>query len=226
MKIQTSLFDILTDNKNSEFNLRTLNDLELLSKIKGLLYIPEYITKEEHVLLWQSVNSENWLGDLKRRVQHYGYKYNYRARFIDYTMKIEDLPEWVMPLANNLHKEEYMPVIPDQLIVNEYKPGQGIASHIDCEPCFGDTIISLSLGSTCVMDFINKETKEKVEVLLEPRSLVVLKDDARYLWTHGITGKKADNFKGVKHNRKTRISLTFRNVILNSSENKYLKCNV
>ncbi len=219
--MQTSLFDSSeTEKKTSEFNPKSLNDLTLLSKIKGLLYIPEYITKEEHASFWQAVNAENWLGDLKRRVQHYGYKYDYKARFIDYTMKIGELPEWVMPLAKKLHKEEYMPVIPDQLIVNEYNQGQGIASHVDCEPCFGDTIISLSLGSTCVMDFINKETKEKVEVLLEPRSLVVLKDDARYLWTHGITGKKADNFKGVKHERKTRISLTFRNVILNNCETK------
>jgi alkylated DNA repair dioxygenase AlkB len=119
-----------------------------------------------------------------------------------------------MPFANKLHREGYMPQIPDQLIVNEYNPGQGIASHVDCEPCFGDTIISLSLGSTCIMDFINKRTKEKIEILLEPRSLVVLKDDARYQWTHGIVGKKADYFKGQKYERTTRISLTFRNVII------------
>lgn len=215
--MQISLFDNpATEKKISEINPKTLNDLASLSKIKGLLYIPEYITKEEHESFWQSVNAENWLGDLKRRVQHYGYKYDYKARFIDYSMKIGELPEWVIPFAKKLYQEGYMPAIPDQLIVNEYKQGQGIASHIDCEPCFGDTIISLSLGSTCVMEFTNKKTGEKIEVLLEPRSLVVLKDDARYLWTHGIKGKKADFFKGVKYERTTRISLTFRNVILNT----------
>lgn len=219
--MQISLFDSsATEKKTSEINPKTLNDLALLSKVKGLLYVPEYITKEEHASFWQFVNAENWLGDLKRRVQHYGYKYDYKARFIDYSMKIGELPEWVKPFAKKLYQEGYMPAIPDQLIVNEYKQGQGIASHVDCEPCFGDTIISLSLGSTCIMEFTNKETREKIEVLLEPRSLVVLKDDARYLWTHGITGKKADIFKGIKHERKTRISLTFRNVILNSCETK------
>lgn len=219
--MQISLFDSPEqENQTSVTNQKTLNDLELLSKVKGLLYIPEYITKEVHSLFWQSVNAENWLGDLKRRVQHYGYKYDYRARFIDYSMKIGELPEWVMPFAKKLYQDGHMPAIPDQLIVNEYKQGQGIASHVDCEPCFGDTIVSLSLGSTCIMEFTNMETREKIEVLLEPRSLVVLKDDARYLWTHGITGKKADKFKGIKHERKTRISLTFRNVILNSCETK------
>jgi alkylated DNA repair dioxygenase AlkB len=215
--MQMSLFENpATEKKTSVISPNTLNDLALLSKVKGLLYIPEYITKEEHDSFWQSVNAEHWLGDLKRRVQHYGYKYDYKARFIDYSMKIGELPEWIKPFAKKLYEDGYMPAIPDQLIVNEYKPGQGIASHIDCEPCFGDTIISLSLGSTCVMDFINKDTKEKVEVLLEPRSLVVLKNDARYLWTHGIAGKKADYFKGQKYKRTIRISLTFRNVILNS----------
>lgn len=219
--MQISLFENpVTEKKTSVISPKTLNDLALLSKVKGLLYIPEYITKEEHASFWQSVNAENWLGDLKRRVQHYGYKYDYKARFIDYSMKIGELPEWVTPLAKKLYQEGYMPAIPDQLIINEYKQGQGIASHVDCEPCFGDTIISLSLGSTCVMDFINKETKEKVKVLLEPRSLVVLKDDARYQWTHGITGKKSDYFKGLKHERTTRISLTFRNVILNTCATK------
>lgn len=215
--MQISLFDSpATEKTASEIKPKTLNDFVILSKIKGLLYIPDYITKEKHAFFWQSVNAENWLGDLKRRVQHYGYKYDYKFRFIDYSMKIGELPEWVAPLAEKLYQDGYMPATPDQLIVNEYKQGQGIASHVDCEPCFGDTIISLSLGSTCVMDFINKETKEKVEVLLEPRSLVVLKDEARYLWTHGITGKKSDYFKGQKHERATRISLTFRNVILNT----------
>lgn len=219
--MQISLFDnSATEKKTSDFDPKPLNDLALLSKVKGLLYIPEYITKEEHASFWKSVNAENWLGDLKRRVQHYGYKYDYKARFIDYSMKIGELPEWVAPLAKKLNQEGYMPAIPDQLIVNEYKQGQGIASHVDCEPCFGDTIISLSIGSTCIMEFTNKETKEKIQVFLEPRSLVVLKNDARYLWTHGISGKKADIFKGIKHERKTRISLTFRNVILNSCEMK------
>ena len=185
-----------------------------LNKIEGLQYIPNFITKEEHDSFLQCVNAETWLDDLKRRVQHYGYKYNYKARFIDYTMKTSDLPVWVLPFSQRLKKESYMEEVPDQLIVNEYKSGQGIANHIDCEPCFGDTVVALSLGSPCVMDFINKFTKEKIEVLLEPRGLIVLKNQARYDWTHGIVGRKTDVFQNVKIERKTRISLTFRTILL------------
>jgi alkylated DNA repair dioxygenase AlkB len=213
---QLSIFDIPQKTSNiSIVKPKTLNDISLLSNIKGLVYMPDYITQEEHNFLWQSVNAEKWLDDLKRRVQHYGYKYNYKARFIDYTMKIGELPSWVTSLAEKLKDNNFMQNTPDQLIINEYLAGQGIANHVDCEPCFGDTIISLSLGSTCVMDFINKYTKEKIDVLLEPRSLVILKDEARYEWTHGIQGRKSDFFKNQKYERNTRISLTFRNVIVN-----------
>ncbi len=213
---QLSIFDLLENNEKPIISTsKTLNDSSLLAKIKGLTYIPEYISQAEEDGLWKDINGEKWLDDLKRRVQHYGYKYNYKARYIDYSMKIGDLPNWVLPVAERLNAEKYMQAIPDQLIVNEYLAGQGIANHVDCEPCFGDTIVSLSLGSAYVMDFIHKYTKEKIEVLLEPRSLVILKDEARYLWTHGIQGKKADIFNNQKQERKTRISLTFRNIIIN-----------
>lgn len=218
---QLSMFDTIQLSDNQIVSKpKTLNNFSELSKIKGLIYIPEYITQEEHGILWKSVNSEKWLDDLKRRVQHYGYKYNYKSRFIDYSMKIGDLPNWVLPMAKRLKDEKYMQNIPDQLIINEYLAGQGIAAHIDCEPCFDNTIISLSLGSKCVMNFINKYSKEKIDVLLEPRSLVILQGEARYNWTHGISGKKSDVFKNQKYERQTRISLTFRNIILNSSLTK------
>lgn len=205
-----SLFDDSTIEKNPN----TINDLSSISKINGLIYIPEYISELEELFLLKSLNSEVWLGDLKRRVQHYGYKYDYKARFIDYSMKIGNLPEWVMPTAIKLKEDKLINEIPDQLIINEYEPGQGIANHIDCEPCFGETIISLSLGSNCVMLFKNKDSNEEFQVLLEPKSLVVLKEDARYKWTHGIVGKKTDIFNNVKYKRGTRVSLTFRNIIL------------
>jgi alkylated DNA repair dioxygenase AlkB len=129
-------------------------------------------------------------------------------------MFIGQLPSWSMKMANRLFDEKYISELPDQLIINEYEPGQGIANHVDCEPCFGETIISISLGSSCVMDFINLKTKQKVQVMLESGSLVVLSGEARHNWTHGIAQRKTDNFKGVKTNRRLRISMTFRKVTL------------
>ncbi|CEO17633.1 hypothetical protein RMONA_06370 [Rickettsia monacensis] len=53
-------------------------------------------------------------------------------------------------------------------------PGQGIASHIDCIPCFSDTICSLSLSGGCVMELTNY--KEKRFIALQPRRLLILKN--------------------------------------------------
>lgn len=183
--------------------------------IKGLYYVHDFISDSEHKEIWEAINKEKWLDDLKRRVQHYGYKYDYKKRSLDYSMYIGSIPTWTNFIAERIVEKGYMRKLPDQVIVNEYLSGQGIADHIDCEPCFEDTIISLSLGSPCVMDFKNKEDKKyKHEVLLEPKSLVVITDEARYKWTHGIPSREKDNWFGKIIYRKTRISLTFRKVIL------------
>ncbi len=216
--MQLSIFDTSSTQPIRKSNPQVLNSASTIARVSGLKYIPEFITKEEHHELWQAINREPWLTDLKRRVQHYGWKYDYKARSIDYSMFLGELPSWAKPFAERLTEFGYLSKVPDQLIINEYLPGQGIANHVDCEPCFGETIISVSLGSNCVMDFINLKTKEKLEVMLEPRSLVIISDEARHNWTHGIAARKSDNFNGIKTGRRLRISMTFRNVILNTCE--------
>lgn len=207
------LFNQDTDiiNLNEKNKTKVLNDIV---SIDGLTYISNFIDKLEEKNFVDAINSEKWLSDIKRRVQHYGYKYDYKARSIDYSMFIGQLPNWAMAIAQRLFDENHIAELPDQLIINEYEPGQGIANHVDCEPCFGDTIISISLGSSCVMDFINLRTKQKIEVMLKSGSLVVLSGEARHSWTHGIAPRKTDNFNGIKTGRRLRISMTFRKVTL------------
>jgi len=53
---------------------------------------------------------------------------------------------------------------------------------------------------------------------LRRRSIVSLKDDARYEWLHGIEKRKNDTVDGVTIPRKRRVSLTFRKVILSNEE--------
>lgn len=183
-------------------------------KIPGLIYHPDYITERQAVHLTTTIDAALWLTELKRRVQHYGYKYDYKARAISKEMHLGPLPDWAQSLADALHKNKHTNEIPDQLIINEYEPGQGIAAHIDCEPCFDNIIAIISLGSTYVMDFINRLTKEKISQPLAPRSLLILKDEARYEWQHMIAARKSDLINGTRQPRQRRLSLTFRNVIL------------
>jgi alkylated DNA repair dioxygenase AlkB len=98
----------------------------------------------------------------------------------------------------------------DQLIINEYKPGQGIAAHIDHEKFFGPIIICLTVFSGTEINFINKFNDLDVKTIrVEPRSLYIMSGDARYKYKHEICHRIEDH--GIK--RGTRISLTYRSVI-------------
>lgn len=182
--------------------------------ITGLIYIPNVIdTSTAHKLI-KCIDNESWRKDFKRRVQHYGYIYDYKRRTVDENMYLGKLPTWSEDITNFLATHADFGIQPDQMIINEYVPGQGIAHHVDCEPCFGDKIASLSLNSTCLMTFVHVQNNQTVELLLYPNSLLIMRDEARYDWKHGIPARKSDNFCGQKLKRNRRISITFRKVIL------------
>jgi alkylated DNA repair dioxygenase AlkB len=160
----------------------------------GLTLKENFITPAKEEELLNEIDKRPWLADLKRRVQHYGYKYDYHTKG-----KLGFLGE--VPL---FLKQIDVGFYFNQVIVNEYLQGQGIAPHIDLPSVFGKTIASLSLASSCNMDFIKGE--ERVSLLLPQRSLLILTDEARYNWKHGIKGAKSNITS-------RRVSITFREVI-------------
>lgn len=175
--------------------------------------IDDFVTDTEAVQLLASIDSCPWLDDLRRRVQHYGYRYDYRARRITDDAYLGALPEWLAGLAARIYGEGIFAKKPDQVIVNEYLPGQGIAAHVDCEPCFGDTIASLSLGSSCVMEFTELDGSRRLSATLHTNSLLILRGDARYGWKHGIPARRSDIIGTAQCPRERRISATFRTVV-------------
>ncbi|HWH00255.1 MAG TPA: alpha-ketoglutarate-dependent dioxygenase AlkB [Pilimelia sp.] len=178
-----------------------------LDRIVGLIYRPGFLGPSEQTELLQIVDAQPWSSQLRRRVQHYGYRYDYQRRTIGDEDGLGPLPAWALRLARRLGAES------DQLIVNEYLPGQGIASHVDSPSCFGDVVMSVSLGSTCVMTLNRPDDPDaSVALLLEPGSLLVLTDEARYAWRHGIPARRTDRVHGRVVSRGRRVSLTFRSV--------------
>lgn len=195
---------------------RPCNDPIEIRKIRGLQYIADYITEQEEQKLIKLIDLQEWDCTLQRRVQHYGYKYDYKARrVIKGESYLGPLPLFLDPLVDRIKRDSLMQKRADQVIINEYKKGQGISHHVDCEPCFKNTIISLSLGSSCIMTFKLGVDNINIPFFLERRSLILLKDDARYKYMHGIPARKTDTWTdGNKYKRDRRISLTFREVIL------------
>ncbi|TPG65334.1 alpha-ketoglutarate-dependent dioxygenase AlkB [Hymenobacter nivis] len=186
------------------------------TSIKGLQYLPDFITTRLQARLLELIDSSPWMDDLKRRVQHYGYRYDYKSRRIDRAQYLGPLPTWCEYYAEQFHAAGYfVDAPPDQVIVNEYEPGQGIAPHIDCTPCFDDTVISISLGSTCIMNLSRADDPTiTFDQVLMPGSAIILQEEARFQWKHGIKPVKADMVNGTRSARQRRVSLTFRKVRL------------
>lgn len=200
----------ISDTKNQKWVLKEH------SKIPGLYYCDSIIDEETESQLIKNINQSHWITELSRRVQHYGYRYDYKKRKINKNDYLGELPDWSKELEKdiwNAIKEKGLN-LPynkfDQLIVNEYKNNQGISAHVDCVPCFNDGIITLTLGCGGIMTFINKETNETHDIFLKQRSFAIMTGDSRYKWTHEINKSKNKYFT----NDTPRISLTYRKCIL------------
>jgi alkylated DNA repair dioxygenase AlkB len=183
---------------------------EASATIPGLRAIEDFIDAGEEAELLAWIDGEPWLDDLKRRVQHYGYRYDYRARRASTADYLGPLPTVLADLKGRMAKALDLDEELVQAIVNEYEPGQGIAAHIDCEPCFGPTICSLSLGSDVVMDW--QRGPVSFSLYVKRRALLAFADDARSAWTHGIKGRKSDQHALGAIARRRRVSVTFRSM--------------
>ena len=182
--------------------------------IRGLRYVSNYITEFQHDWLLNEIEKHEWGNFYQRRIQHYGESYYRDDDETDDERSVTEMPEWLKRLCLKLHTDGYMPVIANQALVSEYEPGQGIGSHIDKEACHMDTIISLSLGSSCVMELTNQDDEsQKVPIWLAPRSIAVLSEDAKTQWMHGIPSRKTDVWEGRKYERGRRVSITFRSLM-------------
>ena len=196
----------------TQLDLKIIQESNTLS-IRGLTYIPNYVTIAQQNQLLNVIDQQIWSlesVESKRRIQQHGYRYEYQNDILVACVYLGFLPDWADSIAKGLYSEGLTELVLDQMTVNEYEPGQGLTSHIDCVTCFGDTIITLSLGSSYVMEFTHFQTKETRELLLLPGSLLVLKGEARYFWLHSVTPREKDIYKGREYLRSRRVAVTFR----------------
>ena len=134
---------------------------------------------------------------------------DYTHLMLKYNLAIATFPT---PTFDSIWEVLNPPFFPEQVIVNEYLPGQGIAPHVDSKDCFAETILSLSLGSQTTMIFENLQSKVKKSFILQPRSLLIMEDEAREFWAHSIPATVFDG----KIKRTRRVSLTFREILKSS----------
>src|SRR5687768_11178367 len=96
-------------------------DAELSTRpaIAGLSYLREYITEDEEKRLVTAIDGAPWDETWDRRRQPYGASYgpNKGERL--------QIPPWGRALVDRLHAEGISDRPFDQMLVNEYEPGQG-----------------------------------------------------------------------------------------------------
>ena len=118
----------------------------------------------------------------------------------------------------------------DQVIVNAYRPGEGLRPHVDLD-AFADGVAVVSLESAVDMDMYpprddepserddermsEQPSNEPVPVRLHPGDVLFLAGEARWRWRHGIAARTFDRVKeaGGKWNavaRGRRTSVTLR----------------
>jgi alkylated DNA repair dioxygenase AlkB len=181
--------------------------------IPGLRYVADYLDPTSHDRLLAAVTTTTWQHDPGGRgFQIYGYSYHHAKGGI---YRIDDLPDWAADLGKRLWQNGLMPYVPDQLIANEYPSGTGIFPHVDA-PFFDDTVVSVSLGSSCVMLFTESATGRVEEMFLAPCSALVIAGEARDKWKHSIPPRPQDTWKDQVISRGTRVSLTFRRMLRTS----------
>lgn len=174
-----------------------------LPVIQGLTYIATFLTKNHQQTLFKKLLSSFFTSsstnDTNTTPQNQ-WQFFGRKTFPPELLALIECVESELNFENPLPLPEYF----TQIILNYYTPGQGIANHVDLPHRYEDVIAIVSLGSGITMDLVNGEDER--ELYLEPGSLLVLRDEARWVWKHGITARMEDN--GVP--RDIRISITMR----------------
>lgn len=142
------------------------------------------------------------------------------------------------PMAERKHLFSDSPhQVPNHCLINEYLPGQGIHPHED-GGAYAPIVATISLGAPIVLDIfpkpaeggvLQRNSRPQWRILQEERSLLVSTGEMYTKYLHGIEAVKEDidlqevanwDFLGDKERfaegrnvRRTRVSLTFRDVL-------------
>lgn len=77
----------------------------MLTQPNGLTLLPDWISEDLERQLLAAIELENWREDLRRRTQHYGWRYDYKSRHVDGSMRLGDLPLWTASLVRRMMAE-------------------------------------------------------------------------------------------------------------------------
>lgn len=171
--------------------------------IKGLTILKSAIKQTKQILDSLITNPDFYNIDNKagRRICQYGYKYDYLTKTC---IKTDPIPQFYFDIINPVLDEQKIECKFNQVLINEYQPGQGIAPHMDAN-IFGDIIVCLTINSGAIIKFEYRE--DEFEFYMDNGDVYIMQDDARYLYKHSQPARKKDKGYGP---RGVRYSITYR----------------
>jgi len=150
----------------------------------GFVMLPEFIAPEEEASLLPRLlvtdKGRTFTHAGRNCVQRYGSCHPYNNYMIS-----DKIPPHFEALCNRLADSKLVALKPDSVTINEYLKGQVIQPHVDALGG-GPVITILSLGAAADMVFRRKNVEKCYTVALPPRSLIQMRGDLRYKWTHEI----------------------------------------
>jgi alkylated DNA repair dioxygenase AlkB len=173
------------------------------------------LSEEQSAFYYQKLLSEiEWKNDeaiifgkriiTKRKVAWYG-NTNYTYNYSNVTKQALVFTETLLNLKKIIEKESNATY--NSCLLNLYHSGEeGMAWHSDGEKMLkkNGEIASLTLGAERKFSFKHKQSKQKIDIVLERGSLLVMKDTTQANWLHRLPPTKL-----VKT---PRINLTFRTI--------------
>jgi alkylated DNA repair dioxygenase AlkB len=165
---------------------------------EGMIYEREFLSAVQEreliaLVAAMPVKEMNYRGyTARRRVLSFGGSYDFQAHQLNAAPPI---PESLEPLRRQA--AAWLGVAPEaftQALVAEYQPGTPLGWHRDV-PDFED-VVGISLGNEAVMRFRPYPPREPkkagvIKVVVEPRSIYLLRGPARWAWQHSVAPTKS-----------------------------------
>ncbi|KAE9964889.1 hypothetical protein EG328_010127 [Venturia inaequalis] len=196
-------------------------------RIPGLppsfFYIPNFLTEYEEAQILQKIPSQRWTHLTKRRLQAHPSTLTQKN-----TLIASPLPPYLTttpPISTRFSElkvfEGTKHGAPNHVLINEYKPGEGIMPHEDGD-AYSPVVATISLSGTLCLELTphpskagsaigdsnaekeeqvdagGEETKKRWRILQEPRSLLVTTGEAYAALLHGIEHVERDEGLGVE----------------------------
>lgn len=182
-------------------------------------YLPNFLTPAEEVSILQKIPTQRWTQLSHRRLQAHP-----STLTKNNTLLAAPLPAWLTtPVMERMRGygifENTPHHVPNHVLINEYRPGEGIMPHED-GLAYAPVVATVSLGGSLCLDIVHKptysgkdedgsmedattekgmsdeDTKKKypipTRILQEPRSLLITTGAAYKEYMHGIASIEID----------------------------------